>query len=153
MDACTPCTPHLEALANHANSFQVCQGQPHGCPFRDLPLELPHEISYLLLEIFGDGLQLDSFNKAASTKGPRFARLFSARRSPKTPSRDGNTSPTGASGQTPLPQPMMSLDDMLVYQMVSSCLHWLLFEALLCTILLSKTGLFHISTDASKHGG
>eukprot|EP00884_Botryococcus_braunii_P012518 jgi/Botrbrau1/21267/Bobra.39_2s0057.2 len=78
-EACTPCTPHLEALANHVNNFQ-----------------------------------LDSFNRAASTKGARFARLFSARRSPKTPSRDGNVSPTS---QTPSVPPMMSLDEMLVYQM------------------------------------
>ena len=71
-------------------------------------------------------MQLDSFNRAASTgRSGKFARLFSARKSPKTPGGGSvAASPArsvdngGAGLATPSSAPSMSLDDMLVYQNV-----------------------------------
>lgn len=73
-------------------------------------------------------LQLDSFNRAASagrSGSGKFARLFSARKSPKTPGGSVAASPArsvdngaGAGVITPSSAPSMSLDDMLVYQNV-----------------------------------
>ena len=75
-------------------------------------------------------LQLDSFNRAASagrSGSGKFARLFSARKSPKTPNGGGSVAASPARSvdngagpglATPSSAPSMSLDDMLVYQNV-----------------------------------
>ena len=71
-------------------------------------------------------VQLDSYNRASSTsRSGKFARLFSARKSPKTPgsvaaspARSVSGFDNGAGALTPSSAPSMSLDDMLVYQNV-----------------------------------
>ena len=84
--------------------------------------------SHLFL-LYHARLQLESFNRAASTgrsSSGKFARLFSARKSPKTPGGGSvAASPArsvdngaGAGLATPSSAPSMSLDDMLVYQNV-----------------------------------
>lgn len=85
------------------------------------------------MKIWSMCLQLDSFNRAASTGrsgSGKFARLFSARKSPKTPNGGGSVAASparsvdngaGAGGlATPSSAPSISLDDMLVYQNVRS---------------------------------
>lgn len=63
-------------------------------------------------------VQLDSFSKASTRSGRRLSRLFSGRKSPKTPSPGGSTTP----GSTATPPPM-TLDDMMLYQTVRLALN------------------------------
>ena len=59
--------------------------------------------------------QLDSFNKASAKSQRRLSRLFSGRKSPKTPSPGGGSTP-GTSGAPPA----LTLEEMLLFQTVSA---------------------------------
>ena len=57
-------------------------------------------------------MQLDSFNKASAKSGRRLSRLFSGRKSPKTPSPGGGSTPGGSAPAS------LTLEEMLLYQTV-----------------------------------
>ena len=58
-------------------------------------------------------VQLDSFNKANTRGTRRLSKLFSGRKSPKTPSPGGGSTPGGSAPAT------LTLEEMLLYQTVS----------------------------------
>ena len=60
-------------------------------------------------------LQLDSFNKANTRGTRRLSKLFSGRKSPKTPSPGGGSTPGGSAPGN------LTLEEMLLYQTVSLC--------------------------------
>ena len=118
-DSSNPCTPVLEGLAGHAQSFQVQQAPPCClvCSWQSA-LQCPYQSQSLSTDAKRPA-QVDSFNRASSGRGGKIGRLFSgrSRSSPKTPNTaspvksDPPTAPTG---------PSLSLDDMLIYQPVSA---------------------------------
>ena len=57
-------------------------------------------------------VQLDSFNKANTRGSRRLSKLFSGRKSPKTPSPGGGSTPGGPGA------PALTLEEMLLYQTV-----------------------------------
>ena len=67
--------------------------------------------------VCGDAVQVDSFNRAQSGRmSRRISRLWSGKKSPKTPSPEGKTMTTPGGGN-------VTLDEMLIYQPVrlSAC--------------------------------